>query len=685
MRGIDIIEAMENIDEKLVIDAKLHKKSAPAWLKYLSVAACICCVLLLSLLMINRIISLGEENVPDTLAPTEESAQNSGIENPQPENTITLSSTRYPVTLTVPESYADHVLVDTPFIDDTLYEAFDIGVDVTASFENVAFSYHAYFSEQSASDGMVWLIVAYPIEEFSFEVYEQQQKGVAMVLTHTVIGTDDEYVYEIVHPGYPEYFYDCSTLESTKTYLQHLQAGLTILEDFSLENGLETDPDWSRFYQEFTIAPVEYQLAKHEKAAASKEDDTDAATDNSLEAEDTSDFRNVLFSYGTVHTSEENRINNLQLACDAINGTVLQPGDTFSFNDIVGERTAEKGYKEATVYTTRDDTLVFGGGISQVTSTLYYCCLYADLEIVERQGQIFHDAFIPGGMDAAVYWGSVDFQFKNSTDGSIRIDAYLSEGRVWIELLGIEEPQFKVDLEQERTESESETIYKITRHVYDLDGNLIRTDTTEDLDAMGGLGTTVYAIQRITTAAEEPAAVPAAEVSEYPAYVVMEEDLVFAGGVTLCMTPSEVISILGTPLTDEIYGENDIFRMLDYDGAYCVFQYCEACDTYQLIVCCVDGENAPNMPLGLSYGMSVQEALACFNAEDAQHDQNTTLYRYDDSHWASYGPVADTGLVGIQIIVGEDLCYLISFDRYDQIYSISFEFCVGSLICPYAS
>ena len=79
-------------------------------------------------------------------------------------------------------------------------------------------------------------------------------------------------------------------------------------------------------------------------------------------------FRDQLSSYSTPHTSNSNRTHNLALACEAINGTVINAGETFSFNDIVGERTASKGYREATVYVGTESKDELGGGICQVSS-----------------------------------------------------------------------------------------------------------------------------------------------------------------------------------------------------------------------------------------------------------------------------------------------------------------------------
>ena len=221
-------------------------------------------------------------------------------------------------------------------------------------------------------------------------------------------------------------------------------------------------------------------------------------------------FRDTLYSFGSVYdASAGGRTTNLRLACQAIDGTVLQPGETFSFNDVVGERTAEKGYQEGVIYISGSSEPALGGGICQVASTIYYCAMYADLEIVHREPHMFFVTYVPGGLDATVYWGSVDFQFKNSTNYPLRIDATVSGGKVNIALVGTDENNYTVKIDTERIATEPyQTItkegtgtyqsgytgytYAITRYVYDSDGNLIRTDSTEDLDKLGGLGTSKY-------------------------------------------------------------------------------------------------------------------------------------------------------------------------------------------------
>ena len=159
-------------------------------------------------------------------------------------------------------------------------------------------------------------------------------------------------------------------------------------------------------------------------------------------------FHDVLGSADTSYPYNPGRTTNLDLACKAINGTILNPGDVFSFNDIVGERTAAKGYQPAIAFVSGTSTPELGGGICQVASTIYYSALKADLNIVERLEHMYTVDYVPLGMDATIYWGSnVDFKFSNSTQNPIRIDAYLKDGKVHIGLVGTKESEYTVDLD----------------------------------------------------------------------------------------------------------------------------------------------------------------------------------------------------------------------------------------------
>ena len=172
-------------------------------------------------------------------------------------------------------------------------------------------------------------------------------------------------------------------------------------------------------------------------------------------------FRDILCEYKTEHTSNEDRNTNLTLACAAINGLVLAPGEEFDYNTVVGKRTAEKGYKAADVYSSGKTVKDIGGGVCQVSSTMYYCCLIADLEIVNRLPHSYVSTYMPMGMDATVSWGGPEFTFKNNTNYPIRIETWVADGYVHCKLVGTDEKDYYIEMEYEVTGvAGAETVYE---------------------------------------------------------------------------------------------------------------------------------------------------------------------------------------------------------------------------------
>lgn len=158
-------------------------------------------------------------------------------------------------------------------------------------------------------------------------------------------------------------------------------------------------------------------------------------------------FRDELASYQTAHNGDSNRNTNLSLACAAINNIVLLPGETFDYNKTLGQRTAEKGYKAAGAYSGGQSVSELGGGICQVSSTLYYCTLIADLEIVSRSPHSYVSSYMPMGMDATVSWGGPEFRFRNNTNYPIRIEAEDVGGYTKIKLIGTDEKDYYIKME----------------------------------------------------------------------------------------------------------------------------------------------------------------------------------------------------------------------------------------------
>ena len=157
-------------------------------------------------------------------------------------------------------------------------------------------------------------------------------------------------------------------------------------------------------------------------------------------------FGTTLFAASSEYVNNPSRTENLRLACEAIDGTILNPGEVFSFNGVVGERTAEKGYQAATVYNGGQSVQELGGGVCQVASTIYYATLHLDLEQVHREPHQYAVTYVPYGMDATVYWGSIDYQFKNTLSHPLKIEANTDNGHVNITLLGIRENDNTVEM-----------------------------------------------------------------------------------------------------------------------------------------------------------------------------------------------------------------------------------------------
>ncbi len=159
-------------------------------------------------------------------------------------------------------------------------------------------------------------------------------------------------------------------------------------------------------------------------------------------------FGNRISFYTTKYdTTNVNRATNIEIACEKINGTVLEPGEVFSFNKVVGERTTKNGFKEAIIYSDGELDYGLGGGICQISSTLYNTVLLANLDIVERKNHSMTVSYLPTGQDATVSYGSVDFKFKNSRSYPIKLSATANSGVITISIYGVKEsPEYNVEI-----------------------------------------------------------------------------------------------------------------------------------------------------------------------------------------------------------------------------------------------
>ncbi len=186
-------------------------------------------------------------------------------------------------------------------------------------------------------------------------------------------------------------------------------------------------------------------------------------------------FPDLLSTYATRYsTYDRNRSTNLVLAGNKINGTVLMPGETFSYNKVVGARTIAAGYREASMYLNGQVVDGVGGGICQISSTLYNAAVLANLEIVQRTNHMFVSSYVPISRDATVSYGSIDFQFKNNRNYPIKLVCSVSGGIATFQIFGMkQENDCEVQISSYQTGSTSTAIYSVAYKILKRNGAVV--------------------------------------------------------------------------------------------------------------------------------------------------------------------------------------------------------------------
>ena len=160
-----------------------------------------------------------------------------------------------------------------------------------------------------------------------------------------------------------------------------------------------------------------------------------------LEDIGTEAFPDRLSSFSTrYNAADKDRTTNLVIACQKLNGKVLMPGETFSYNETLGPRTYAAGYRNGKIYENGQVVDGLGGGICQISSTLYNAALMSDMEIVERRNHQFVTSYVNAGRDATVVYGLTDFRFKNTRTYPVRLVASAKGGVATVSIYGIKEP-----------------------------------------------------------------------------------------------------------------------------------------------------------------------------------------------------------------------------------------------------
>ncbi len=155
-----------------------------------------------------------------------------------------------------------------------------------------------------------------------------------------------------------------------------------------------------------------------------------------IRTSDLGEIKEVMSEFSTSYNQNGNRGTNIEVACSKINGTVLKPGDIFSYNKVVGPRESENGFKLAPVIVHGRLEPGLGGGVCQTSTTLYNAVLLSGLKVMRRSHHAFPVHYVPAGRDATVAYGAIDFRFANDLPSPIAIYASSSGGKVNMKIYG---------------------------------------------------------------------------------------------------------------------------------------------------------------------------------------------------------------------------------------------------------
>lgn len=190
-------------------------------------------------------------------------------------------------------------------------------------------------------------------------------------------------------------------------------------------------------------------------------------------------FPDLISSFKTKYNARQtDRTTNLKIAAGKINGTVVMPGETFSYNTVVGKRTIEAGYKNAAIYENGQVVDGLAGGICQISTTLYNAVLFANLDIVERRNHQFVPSYVGAGRDATVVYGSTDFKFKNNRSYPIKIVCSVNGGIANFEIFGLKEQnEYEVNISSKIVSSTATSLKSETYKTLKLNGEIVSTQT----------------------------------------------------------------------------------------------------------------------------------------------------------------------------------------------------------------
>ncbi len=270
--------------------------------------------------------------------------------------------------------------------------------------------------------------------------------------------------------------YTCETNDATKEKLKEFRDSTEIKAENATITSFNSQTEKFKFKEgssgkkinvKKTLVLVNEQFAK---GTSGNVEAKTTKTDPEVTVDMLDQKYGLISSYSTESTNTENGNHNMALAADKINGTVLQPGEQFSFNDTVGDSTtAESGFLPANGIVGGVLTPVYGGGICQTSSTLYIACLYAGLQIDFRDCHQMPSSYVPIGLDATVSYNDLDYKFTNNMDTTIYICAGMEGTTLTVKIYGVQPDDWDSITVDSWTE---ETLYPDDGVVYETDYSL---------------------------------------------------------------------------------------------------------------------------------------------------------------------------------------------------------------------
>jgi len=210
-----------------------------------------------------------------------------------------------------------------------------------------------------------------------------------------------------------------------------------------------------------------------------------------VKTQDLQEINGLLSAFSTTFdVSDSNRSRNIEIAANTLSGVLVKPGEMFSFNDRVGLRIPEKGYLNAMTLTSTGAVMDWGGGVCQVSSTLYNAALLADFSIVERSAHFQPPSYVPLGQDATVADGQIDLKIKNERPYPVYLKGIVDDGKMEVRIYG------KVDKASPtvRLVSEERTLY-VAQTVIKQDPALPLGQEIVESSGSNGFDVTVYRVK----------------------------------------------------------------------------------------------------------------------------------------------------------------------------------------------